>query len=189
MSKVAQNANCVRITIMFWTQEVPTLWILGPSKAQAVQPDLDRTSVFLNEYLGLQDFANKCPKIWLEVAFDHMRVKRCGLKWPSTSSGWSKRVQDAKCAKITTIYWTQERSPRSRTSHKCTHMNRSKCKFGAHELRFLGAKMRSGRRGIVSFTMGKLMIPWFSHDVSIEIVMQGTGAHKRGPKGPRMRIV
>ena len=53
----------------------------------------------------------------------------------------------------------------------------------------LGAKMRLGPRGIVSFTIGKLMIPRFSHDVSIEIAMQGIGAHKRGPNGPRMRIV
>ena len=52
-----------------------------------------------------------------------------------------------------------------------------------------GVKMRSGPRGIVSFAAGKLRIPRFSHDVSIEIAMQGIGAHKRGPSGPRMRIV
>ena len=52
-----------------------------------------------------------------------------------------------------------------------------------------GAKMRLGPLGIVSFTIGKLMIPRFSHDVSIEIAMQGTGAHKSGPKWPRMRTV
>ena len=52
-----------------------------------------------------------------------------------------------------------------------------------------GARMSLGLRGIVSFTIGKLMIPWFSHDVSIEIAMQGIGAHKRRPSGPRMRIV
>ena len=53
----------------------------------------------------------------------------------------------------------------------------------------LNAKMRLGPRGIVSFNMGKLMIPRFSHDVSIEIAMQGIGAHKSGPKWPRMRTV
>jgi hypothetical protein len=53
----------------------------------------------------------------------------------------------------------------------------------------LGAKMRSGPGGIVSFSIGKLMNPRFSHDVSIEIAMQGIGAHKRGPNGARMRIV
>ena len=83
---------------------MPTGGILEPKKPPAFQPDLDRTSVFHKEYLGLQDFANKYPKIWLEVAFDHMRVKRCALKWPSTSSGWSKVVHDAKCVRITTIY-------------------------------------------------------------------------------------
>ena len=133
--KRVQNADRAGIATIFWTPEVPTGGILGPSKAQAAQPDLDRTSVFHKEYLGLQDLDRKSTKRWIEVAFDHMRVKRCGLKWPSTSSGWSKGVQDAKCARITTIYWTQERSPRSRTSHKCTHMDRSKCKFSPHGLR------------------------------------------------------
>ena len=49
--------------------------------------------------------------------------------------------------------------------------------------------MRSGPRGFGSFAAGKLMIPRFSHDVSIEIAMQGIGTHKSGPKWPRMRIV
>ena len=42
----------------------------------------------------------------------------------------------------------------------------------------LGIKI--GQRGIVSFTRGKLMITCFWHVVSIEIDMQGIGAHKRG---------
>ena len=134
--KWVQNANRAGITTIFWTQEVPTWRALGPNKARVDQSDLRVSSVFHKEYLGLQDLDRKSTKRWIEVAFDHMRVKRCGLKWPSTSSGWSKGVQDAKCARITTIYWTQERSPRSRTSHKRTHMSRSKCKFGAHELKF-----------------------------------------------------
>ena len=60
---------------------------------------------------------------------------------------------------------------------------------GTTSAQISGAKMRLGPRGIVSFTIGKLMIPRFSHDVSIEIAMQGIGAHKRGPNGPSMRTV
>ena len=43
-------------------------------------------------------------------------------------------------------------------------------------------KMRSGLIGSVSFTVGKLMIQWFQHDVCNEIAVQGIGAHKSGPK-------
>ena len=50
----------------------------------------------------------------------------------------------------------------------------------------LGARMRSAPRAIVRFTIGKLMNPRFSHDVSIEIAMQCIGAHKRVPTGHRM---
>ena len=135
-SKWAQYANCAKISNIFWTQEMPTRWVLGPSKDRTRQSDLRVGSVFHKEYLGLQDLDRKSTKMWIEVAFDLLRVQRCGLKWPSTSWERTKGVQHAKCARITTIYWTQERSPRSRTSRKCTHMNRSKCKIGPHGLRF-----------------------------------------------------
>ena len=44
-----------------------------------------------------------------------------------------------------------------------------------------GAKTRSGPPGSVSFTIGKLMIPLFAHNVCKEIAMQGIVAHKNGP--------
>ena len=135
-SKVVQNANCVGSTTIFRTQEVPTWSTLELSRARASQSDLRVSSVFHKEYLGLQDLDRKSTKMWIEVAFDLLRVQRGGLKWPSTSWEWTKGVQHAKCARITTIIWTQERSPRSRTSRKCTHMNRSRCKIGPHGLRF-----------------------------------------------------
>ena len=120
----------------FLTQEVPTGWILEPSKARAVQCDLRVGSVFHKEYLGLQDLDRKSTKMWIEVAFDLLRVQRGGLKWPSTSWEWTKGVQHAKYERITNIYWTQERSPRSRTSRNCTHMNRSQYKCWPHVLGF-----------------------------------------------------
>ena len=120
----------------FWTQEMPTGWVLGPSKDRTRQSDLRVGSAFHKEYLSLQDLDRKSTKMWIEVAFDLLRVQRGGLKWPSTSWEWTKGVQHAKYARITTIYWTQERSPRSRTSRKCTHMNRSGCKIGPHGPRF-----------------------------------------------------
>ena len=43
-----------------------------------------------------------------------------------------------------------------------------------------GAKTRSGPPGIVSFTIGKLMIPVFEHSVCNATAMQGIGAHKNG---------
>ena len=109
---------------------------LGPSKDRTRQSDLRVGSVFHKEYLGLQDLDRKSTKMWIEVAFDLLRVQRGGLKWPSTSREWTKGAQHAKCVGTTTIYWTQERSPRSRTSRKCTHMNRSRSKIGPHGLRF-----------------------------------------------------
>ena len=54
--------------------------IFGPSKAQAAQTALDRTSVFHKEYLGLHDLATKSTKRWVEVAVDPVRVQRGGLK-------------------------------------------------------------------------------------------------------------
>ena len=108
----------------------------GPSKARPGQSDLRVGSVFHKEYLGLQDLDRKSTKMWIEVAFDLLRVQRGGLKWQSTSWEWTKRVQHAKYARITITYWTHERSPRSRISRKCTHMNRSRCKIGPHGLRF-----------------------------------------------------
>ena len=56
-----------------------------PNKARPGQSDIRIGSVFHKEYLGFHDLVKKSAKIWLEVAIDHMRVKRCGLKWPSTS--------------------------------------------------------------------------------------------------------
>ena len=120
----------------FWTQEMPTGWVLGPNKDRSRQSDLRVGSVFHKEYSSLQDLNRKSTKMWIEVALDVLRVQRGGLKWPSTSWEWTKGVQHAKCSRITTIFWTQERSPRSRTSRKCTHMNRSMCKIGPHGLRF-----------------------------------------------------
>ena len=41
---------------------------------------------------------------------------------------------------------------------------------------------------MLAFTIGKLMIPRFSHDVSIEIAMQGIGAHKRVHMGTECEL-
>ena len=125
---------------------------------------------------------------WTEVAFDPLRVQRCGLKWPSTSWEWTKRssMQNVRgllllfehrrghhgAAQVANVpTWIVQ-------SANLEHMNS-----------YFRCQMRSGRRVIVSFSVGKLMNQRFWHDVSIEIVMQGTGAHKRGPTWPRVRIV
>ena len=108
----------------------------GTSKARPIQSALLVSSVFNNEYLGFNDLAKKSAKRWLEAAIDLVRMQRGGLKWLSTSWEWSKVVQHAKCARITTIIWTQERPPRSRISRKCINMKHSRCKIGPHGLRF-----------------------------------------------------
>ena len=59
---MAQNVNCVRITTIFLTQEVPTRWILGPNEARPDQSDLRVSSVFNKEYLGFNDLAKKVSK-------------------------------------------------------------------------------------------------------------------------------
>ena len=171
-----QNANCVRIIIIIsWTQEVPTGWILGPSKARTRLSDLPVCSVFYNEYRGLQDVARKSTARWLEVAFDLMRV-----------------VQRGPACKMWRYYFyylnTVEVTTEPHKSQMYSHES-LKVQNWTTWAQILGAKMRLGPRGIVSFTIGKLMIPWFSHDVSIEIAMQGIGAHKSGPKGSRIRVV
>ena len=44
-----------------------------------------------------------------------------------------------------------------------------------------GDKARSRPPRIVSFTIGKRMIPRFDHNVCNETATQGIGAHKNGP--------
>ena len=120
------------------------------------------------------------------MAFDLMRVQRGGLKWPSTSREWSKVVE--MCRDYYDYLNTGEVTTEPHKSQMYPHES-FKVQNWTTWAQILNAKMRLGPRGIVSFNMGKLMIPRFSHDVSIEIAMQGIGAHKSGPKGSRMRIV
>ena len=55
-----------------------------------------------------------------------------------------------------------------------------KMQFWTAWAQIFGAKAGLGPSGIVSFTIGKLMIPVFEHHVCNEIAMQGIGAHQNG---------
>ena len=109
------------------------------------------------------------------MAFDSMRVAQSG----------------PACEMCQDYYYylnTGEVTTEQHESPKYPHES-FKVHFWTTWAQILGVKMRSIPRGIVSFAVGKLMIPRFSHGVSIEIAMQGIGAHKSGPKGSRMRIM
>ena len=118
---------------------------------------------------------HESEKMWVEVAFDIIRVVQRGTG----------------CKVCKDYYYLLNTGEVTTEPHKSQMYPHESLKVQSWTTwaQVLGAKLRSERRGIVSFTIGKLMIPRFSHDVSIEIAMQGIGAHKRGPSGPRMRIV
>ena len=101
---------------------------------------------FLKENSGLQDLAKqKTAKMWLEVAIDFMRVDQRG----------------PACKMCKDYYYylnTGEVATEPHKSPKYPHES-FKVQIWSTCTQILGAKMRSEPRGIVSFTVGKLMVP------------------------------
>ena len=141
---------------------------------------------------GKLRFARFSKKISKDVAWSGLRPHENAKRRIEVASDLMRVVQSGPACEMCGDYYyylsTGKVTTEPQKSQKYPHES-LKVQTWTTWAHILGVNMRSGPRGIVSSTEGKLMIPRCSHDVSIEIAMQGTGAHKSGPKGFRMRIM
>ena len=139
--------------------------------------------------LRIARFSDKISK---EIAWSDSRPHESAKRWLEVTVDLTRAVQSGPTCELCKDYYyylnTGEVTTEPHRSPKYPHES-FKVQIWATCAQNLGVKTRSGPLGIVSFTIGKLMIPWFSHDVSMEIAMQGIGAHKSRPKWSRMRNV
>ena len=105
---------------------------------------------------------------------------RC-VQWNRNARQWSTQEQLLGCyvagnACFCTLNWVRKAPRRSPICPQVSF----KMQCWTTWAQIFGAKTRPWPPIVVSFTIGKLMIPRFDHNVCNETAMQGIGAHRNG---------